>query len=137
MYCKVQQESASCIKLDLALVHSSHAPDPKRLSSGHQCGHFAPHTKAWDQQMAGSGGKILVKRREGSFWQYQGMDEEGVFRRIWVSKQCHCPQAILISHLLFWGLFVEIFWGVFIHICLSLSAPENQPASQMLSGNSN
>lgn len=78
-----------------------------------------------------------MKRREGSFWQYQGMDEEGVFRRIWVSKQCHCPHAILISHLLFWGLFVEIFWGVFIHICLSLSAPENQPASQVLSGNSN
>lgn len=65
------------------------------------------------------------------------MGEEGAFMSIWVSKQDHSPQAIPIFHLLFGGLFVEPHWGVCICICLSLSTRDNQPALQMLSGNSN
>lgn len=67
-----------------------------------------------------------MDRRESSFLQDQGVDEGGVLKGIWVSKQCHSPQAILISHLLFGGPLVEICRGVCICIHVSLSTCENQ-----------
>lgn len=73
--CKVQQKSASSIKLELALVRGSHAPDPKRLSTGHQHGHLAPHIKAikaWDQQVADSGGKNVCEQKVGSLLAVSG-----------------------------------------------------------------
>jgi len=105
------------------------------MSTGHHHGHLANVShqaevhliqRAWGQWMAGAGGKILVDIRESGFLQDQGVDEGGILSGIWVSKQCHSAQAILISHLLFGGLSVEICRDMCICICLCLSTCENQ-----------
>lgn len=108
---------------------------PQKLSTGHQHRHLANvagqaevhlRQRAWGQWMAGPGGKILVDKRESSFLQDRGVDEGGVLRGIWVSKQWHSPPAVLISHLQFGSPKMEICRGVCICICLFLSTCENQ-----------
>lgn len=108
---------------------------PRKLSTGHQRGHLANVGKAevhllqraWDQCMSGPGRKILEDRRESSFIRDRGVDNRGVLGGILVGKQCRSPQAILISHLQFGSLSMEICRGV-VCICirLSLSTCENQ-----------